>query len=165
MKNRIAELRAEKGWTQAQLADILGVARQTIHAVESSKNEPGLAMAMRLSWLFGQPIETIFIADLDEKMEVMHEEWEHQDISATAFDEVGVLEQMGREGWEMYSFGFAVLHFRRPANPSLRRAWEYQRLCGLLRESRRTKREKEGWLFCGSWTGIFHYFKRETSFA
>jgi len=161
MKNRIPELRAEQGWSQAQLAAILSVSRQTLSAMELSKTDPSLTLAMRLSWLFKKPIEEIFQADLDEKISLLGENWEYQDRTATAFDEIGVLEQMGREGWEMMGFGALVLRFRRPENSTLRQPWEYQRINGLLAASKRTGLERADWLYCGSWMGVFHYFKRE----
>jgi DNA-binding XRE family transcriptional regulator len=161
MKNRIAEFRSEQGWSQAQLAERLQVSRQTLSAMELSKTDPALTLAMRLSWLFKRPIEEIFQADLDEKISVLGESWQYQDRMSTAFDEVGVLEQMGREGWEMMGFGAMVLRFRRPENPALLQPWEYQRIGGMLASAKRSELERSGWLYCGSWMGVFHYFKRE----
>lgn len=63
MKNRLRVLRAEKGWSQAELAERLGVARQSINAVETGKFDPSLPLAMRIGRLFGQPVETIFDDD------------------------------------------------------------------------------------------------------
>jgi putative transcriptional regulator len=60
MKNRLRVLRAEKGWSQAELAQKLGVARQSINAVETGKFDPSLPLAFRIARLFGQPVETIF---------------------------------------------------------------------------------------------------------
>ena len=60
MKNRLKELRAEKGWSQQVLADHLDVSRQTINALETGKYDPSLPLAFRIARLFGQPIETIF---------------------------------------------------------------------------------------------------------
>jgi DNA-binding XRE family transcriptional regulator len=161
MKNRIAELRTSQGWSQAQLAELLSVSRQTLSAMELAKADPALTLAMRLSWLFKKPIEEIFHADLDERISLLGENWEYQDRMATAFDEIGVLDQMGREGWEMTGFGAMVLRFRRPENPALRQPWAYQRISGLLPSSKRGELERAGWLYCGSWMGVFHYFKRE----
>jgi len=161
MKNRIAELRSEQGWSQTQLAAILSVSRQTLSAMELAKTDPSLTLAMRLSWLFKRPIEEIFQPDLDEKLSALGESWEVQDRLATAFDEIGVLDQMGREGWEMMGFGAMVLRFRRPENPALRQPWEYQRIGGILASAKRSELERSGWLYCGSWMGVFHYFKRD----
>ena len=59
MKNRLRVLRAERDWTQADLAERLGVSRQTIHAIESEKYHPSLPLAFKMSQLFGRPIEAI----------------------------------------------------------------------------------------------------------
>ena len=60
MKNRLKVLRAERDWTQADVADRIGVTRQTIHAVETGKYEPSLPLAYRLSRLFGVTVEDVF---------------------------------------------------------------------------------------------------------
>ena len=60
MKNRLRVLRAERDWTQADLAERLGVSRQTIHAIESEKYDPSLPLAFKMSKLFEMPIEAIF---------------------------------------------------------------------------------------------------------
>ena len=60
MKNRLKVLRAERDWTQADVADRIGVTRQTVHAVETGKYEPSLPLAFRLSRLFGVTIEQVF---------------------------------------------------------------------------------------------------------
>ncbi|MDQ2680240.1 MAG: helix-turn-helix transcriptional regulator [Candidatus Eremiobacteraeota bacterium] len=63
MKNRIRVLRAERDLSQAELADLLGVARQTINALEGGKYAPSLPLAFKLSRLFSQPVEAIFEPD------------------------------------------------------------------------------------------------------
>ena len=60
LKNRLRVLRAERGWSQAELAEKLGVARQSINAVETGKFDPSLPLAFRIARLFQQPIEAIF---------------------------------------------------------------------------------------------------------
>jgi putative transcriptional regulator len=60
MTNRIRVLRAERDWTQARLAGIVGVSRQAIIAIESGKYEPGLALAMRIARAFGRSVEDVF---------------------------------------------------------------------------------------------------------
>ena len=60
MKNRLRVLRAERDWTQADLAERLAVSRQTVNALETGKYDPSLPLAFRLSAVFGQPIEAIF---------------------------------------------------------------------------------------------------------
>src|SRR5688572_4007434 len=65
MKNRLKVLRAERNWTQAQLAVELDVTRQTINAIETQKYDPSLPLAFKIARLFGQRIEDIF-SDADE---------------------------------------------------------------------------------------------------
>lgn len=60
MKNRLKVLRAERDWSQADLADRLEVSRQTVNALETGKYDPSLPLAFRIARLFGQPIEAIF---------------------------------------------------------------------------------------------------------
>ena len=60
MKNRLKVLRAERDWTQADLAARLAVSRQTVNAIETGKYDPGLPLAFRIAGLFGQPIEELF---------------------------------------------------------------------------------------------------------
>ena len=60
MKNRVPQLRAERGWSQSELAQKLGVSRQTVNAVERERYEPSLSLAFAIAALFGQPIEEIF---------------------------------------------------------------------------------------------------------
>lgn len=60
MTNRLPALRAERGWSQAELAERLGVSRQTVNAVETERYEPSLSLAFKIARLFGKRIETIF---------------------------------------------------------------------------------------------------------
>jgi putative transcriptional regulator len=60
MKNSIRQLRSERGWSQAQLADLLEVSRQTINAIETERYDPSLPLAFAISRLFDQPIQDIF---------------------------------------------------------------------------------------------------------
>lgn len=60
MKNQLRELRAAKEWSQGELAERLGVSRQTINAIETEKYDPSLPLAFKLARLFKQPIERIF---------------------------------------------------------------------------------------------------------
>jgi len=63
MKNRITHLRAERSWTQADLAQRVSVSRQTINAIETGKFDPSLPLAFRLAKLFGLSIEEVFVDD------------------------------------------------------------------------------------------------------
>ena len=63
MKNRLKVLRAERDWTQAQLASELEVSRQTVNAIEKGKFDPSLPLAFKAARLFGMPIEEIFQDD------------------------------------------------------------------------------------------------------
>ncbi|GAB3038191.1 helix-turn-helix transcriptional regulator [Bowmanella dokdonensis] len=60
MKNRLKVLRAERNWTQAQLAEALSVSRQTVNAIETGKFDPSLPLAFKAARVFGMPIEAIF---------------------------------------------------------------------------------------------------------
>jgi len=60
MKNRLKVLRAERSWSQADLADRLDVSRQTINAIETEKYDPSLPLAFKLARLFEQTIEELF---------------------------------------------------------------------------------------------------------
>lgn len=60
MKSRVPQLREARGWSQGELADRLGVSRQTINAIETEKYDPSLPLALKIARLFGQPVEKIF---------------------------------------------------------------------------------------------------------
>ena len=60
MKNRIRVLRAEKNWTQAELAKRLDVSRNTMNAIENNRYDPSLSLAFRLAKLFGLRMEDVF---------------------------------------------------------------------------------------------------------
>ena len=65
MKNRLKVLRAERDWSQADLADRLAVSRQTVNSLETGKYDPSLPLAIRIGRLFGHPVEEIFTLDGD----------------------------------------------------------------------------------------------------
>ena len=65
MNNRLRVLRAERGWSQAELGGRLGVSRQAVNAIETGKHDPSLPLAFRISTLFGLSIEEIFIEGND----------------------------------------------------------------------------------------------------
>lgn len=63
MKNRVKELRAERGWTQQQLANELDVSRQTVNAIETGRYDPSLPVAFRLATLFATRLDELFFPD------------------------------------------------------------------------------------------------------
>ena len=64
MNNRLRVLRAERGWSQAYLAEKLEVSRQSVNAIETGKYDPSLPLAFRIARLFDQRIEEIFKEDV-----------------------------------------------------------------------------------------------------
>lgn len=62
MKNSLKALRAERGWSQADLADRLGVSRQSVIAIETGRYDPSLPLAFKIAELFGLAIEDVFIS-------------------------------------------------------------------------------------------------------
>jgi putative transcriptional regulator len=65
MKNRLKVMRAERNWSQSELADRLEVSRQTVNAIETGRYDPGLPLAFRIARLFGRTIEGVFEPDQD----------------------------------------------------------------------------------------------------
>jgi putative transcriptional regulator len=63
VKNRLRVLRAERNWSQAELAHEVGVSRQTINALEIQKYDPSLPLAFKIARLFDRPVEEIFLYD------------------------------------------------------------------------------------------------------
>jgi putative transcriptional regulator len=63
MKNRLRELRTERGWSQGDLGERLDVSRQSVNAIETGRYDPSLPLAFRIAKLFGLPIEEIFSED------------------------------------------------------------------------------------------------------
>ena len=64
MKNKVRDLRVQRGWSQETLGKKLGVSRQTIHAIESEKYDPSLPLAFKIAALFGMKIEDIFLNEV-----------------------------------------------------------------------------------------------------
>lgn len=63
MNNRLKVLRAERNWSQQDLADRLGVSRQSVNAIEKGRYDPSLPLAFTISDVFGLPIEAIFMRE------------------------------------------------------------------------------------------------------
>lgn len=114
---------------------------------------------MRIAWTFERRIEEIFSIDLKEKMELLGAEWAYSERLAIAFNELGVLKEMGRKGWELTGFGAGIFRFRRPLASPLRIVWTYRRTEGVLSNAAQTALEREGWTYCGR-SASLHYFKR-----
>jgi putative transcriptional regulator len=66
MKNRLRALRAERDWSQGELADQLGVSRQTVNALETGKYDPSLTLAFKIARLFALKIEDVFLPEEGE---------------------------------------------------------------------------------------------------
>ncbi len=66
MKNRLRVLRAEREWSQAELAGRLDVSRQAVNAIETGKHDPSLGLAFKIARLFQMPVEQIFDAESDD---------------------------------------------------------------------------------------------------
>jgi putative transcriptional regulator len=60
VKNKVKVLRKNRGWTQSEFGEMLGVSRQSIHSIETGKYDPSLPLAFRISDVFGVSIEKIF---------------------------------------------------------------------------------------------------------
>lgn len=60
MNNTVRSLRTERGWTQAELAEKLGVSRNSVNAIETGRYEPSLGLALKIARLFGERVEDIF---------------------------------------------------------------------------------------------------------
>lgn len=67
MNNRLRVLRAERGWSQGDLAERLGVSRQSVNAIETGKYDPSLPLAFRIAGLFGLAIEQVFENPAEEQ--------------------------------------------------------------------------------------------------
>ncbi len=65
MKNRLKVLRAERDWSQGDLADRLQVSRQSVNAIETGRYDPSLPLAFRIAKLFDLPVEAIFSTETD----------------------------------------------------------------------------------------------------
>lgn len=66
MTSDLRVLRAQHNWSQAELADRLGVSRQTVNAIETGRYDPSLSLAFKIAALFGRPVEQIFHPDVEQ---------------------------------------------------------------------------------------------------
>lgn len=85
--------------------------------------------------------------------------YERRTFRATALDELQILADLGRDGWELTGVRDFGLHARRPVSDDERIAWEYARRSGVRREPLVHDMAADGWMPCGRWV-TFHYFKR-----
>jgi putative transcriptional regulator len=69
MNNRLRVLRAERAWSQQDLAERLEVSRQSVNAIETGRYDPSLPLAFRIADLFGMPIEAIFMNPAKDKVQ------------------------------------------------------------------------------------------------
>lgn len=69
VSNRLRVLRAERRWTQGEVASRLGVSRQAINAVENGKYEPGVSLALGLARLFGITVEELFVLEMSDPVD------------------------------------------------------------------------------------------------
>jgi putative transcriptional regulator len=67
MKNGLRVLRAQRSWSQAELAERLGVSRQTVNAIETARYDPSLPLAFKIAATFKKPIEEIFQPEIEEE--------------------------------------------------------------------------------------------------
>lgn len=86
--------------------------------------------------------------------------WVFRSFRATAFDEMNVLADAGRQGWELMDVGILALNCRRPKNIESATQWEYERRFSLDRKGILADMVELGWEPCGIWAP-FHYFKRD----
>jgi putative transcriptional regulator len=86
VRNRLRVLRAEHALSQAQLAERLGVARQTVHAIETGKFAPSLTLAFKIATLFGADINAVFAPDPEDTLPSL---WEKNDDSMDRRDDFG----------------------------------------------------------------------------
>jgi len=61
LRNIVRELRKERGWSQAELGEILGIARQSVNAIETGKHSPSLPLAFEIAKLFGKRVDRVFL--------------------------------------------------------------------------------------------------------
>jgi len=90
------------------------------------------------------------------------DQWHHRTFRATAFDEMEILLQAGKDGWELMDVGGYALFCRRPAVGGAGGGWEYVRRVGIDHNGIIEEMTADRWQPCGHWV-VFHYFKRRVA--
>lgn len=111
---------------------------------------------------FGPPdeyAEQLLLREERRSGEVAQSKWVERTFRATAFGEMRLLEDAGRQGWELVDVGAYALRCRRPRNTEATRQWEYRRRVSVDRQAILEDMTSLGWEPCGLWLP-FHYFKR-----
>ena len=111
---------------------------------------------------FGPPdeyAEQLLLREESREGETADKNWAERTFRATAFGEMKILEEAGRQGWELTDVGAYALHCRRPHDLKTVRRWEYSRRVGIDRQAILEDMTALGWEPCGLWSP-FHYFKR-----
>lgn len=148
----VAELEHElrrRGLDESRTADV--IAEMSDHLAQSGD---------RAREAFGEPAQyAAALLAADQPEGEPDPRYEARTFRATAADEMEILADLGRDGWELTGVRDFGLHARRPVAPTVPRAWEYARQTGLRRGAVLAQMEAEGWVPCGRWL-TFHYFKR-----
>lgn len=143
----------ERGLDEARTAEVIG--EMANHLAESGD---------RPLETFGQPAEfaaSLLAADLTGQLPDADPDprFEARTFRATAVDEMGILADLGADGWELTGVRDFGLHARRPLTTTSRSAWHYARRTAMRRRPVLAEMEADGWTPCGRWL-TYHYFKR-----
>ncbi len=141
----------QRGLDAARTAEVIGEISD--HLAQSGE---------RPQAAFGEPDQyaaALLAADDPEGDAGQH--CEARTFRATAFDEVRLLADLGRDAWELTGVRLVGLDARRPVKPQAQTTWEYARRTAVRRGPVLAGMEAEGWTPCGDWL-TFHYFKRPT---
>lgn len=138
-----------RGLDDARTADVIG-------ELSSHLNDSG----ERPLEAFGDPEQyAAALLTVDEPDDDAGERYEARTFRATAGDELDILAELGRDGWELTGVRDFGLHARRPDATQSRRTWRYARRTAIRREPVLAQMQAQGWTACGRWL-TFHYFKR-----
>lgn len=141
----------QRGLDPARTAEVIGEISD--HLAQSGE---------RPQAAFGEPDQyaaALLASDHSEGDPEQH--YEARTFRATAFDEVRILADLGRDAWELTGVGLVGLHARRRMKPQTQTPWEYARRTAVRRGPVLSEMEAQGWTPCGHWL-TFHYFKRTT---